>query len=147
MDNASLIDDVMKLQEGITEAKEYVYQIKRNLSAYDNTARLDKEIREVIQTIEVSEAQVNRLRKRSTMHQNLEGRSVSITSNTENRFLSSAGITAKTTGDFLDDVLNSKRVKSHQPLTATPAGRHTMVSSMNMLSTRVNYNNYPAQRG
>ena len=147
MDNASLIDDVVKLQEGITEAKESVYQIKRNLSAYDNTARLDKEIKEVIQTIEVSEAQVSRLRKRSTMHQNLEGRSVSITGNAENRLFSSVGITAKTTGDFLDNVLNSKRMKSHQPLTATPAGRHTMVTSMNMLSTRVNHGNYSAQKG
>ena len=37
-------------------------------------------------------------------------------------------------------------MKTHQPLTATPAGTHTMVSSMNMLSTRANYSNFPARR-
>ena len=67
LDAASLEDDIQRLQEGLVYAKEVVHDLEQNLVAYDYVERVDKVIREVVQTIEISESQVNRLKRKSTM--------------------------------------------------------------------------------
>ena len=128
LDNAGLENDISKLKEEISSAREFVLSLKMNLAAYNNTARLEKVIRDVEQTIEMSEAQVSRLQKTPSRTQYQDGRPLSSSESTKTF--------GKNTGDFLDAVLREKRIKSHQPLTATPAGTHTIVSSMEMLSTK-----------
>ena len=67
LDTASLEDDIHRLQEGLVCAKEVVHDLEQNLVAYESVDRVDKVIRKVVQTIKISESQVNRLKRKSTM--------------------------------------------------------------------------------
>merc|ERR1712002_971658 len=113
LDNAGLENNMSKLKEEISSAREFVLSLKMNRTAYNNTARLEKVIRDVEQTIEMSEAQVRRLQKTPSRTQSQDGRPLGSSQSTKTF--------GKNTGDFLDTVLREKRIKSHQPLTETPA--------------------------
>ena len=67
LDAASLEDDIQRLQEGLVYAKEVVHDLEQNLVAYDYVEQVDKVLREVVQTIKISESQVNRLKRKMTM--------------------------------------------------------------------------------
>ena len=80
----------------------------------------------------MSEAHVRRLQ--SSRAQPVERQSLTL-SGSESR------IRKAPTEDLLDKVLQGKRLKTHQPLTATLAGTHTLISSGRMLSTKPRWAN------
>lgn len=87
-------------------------------------------ISDVERTVEMSETRVRLMQRkkiiqvetRALVHKNADhGRSKT---------------SKRSTDDLLNEVLKAKRQKLHQPLSATPAGQHTLTSSSRMISIR-----------
>merc|ERR1712112_340559 len=95
--------------------------------------------------MELSEGQIRRL-KRIMLGANSGGNRMSQTFGLEGHGgaqTSSGGISsARHSGDLLHDSIKEKRQRLHQTLTATPPGVLTNLTSMNVLSTRINFQHF-----
>ena len=130
LNNAGLETNRNKLKEEIAKAKEFVQSIKTNLAAYQDVTNLRKVISDVEYTVEMSETHVKNMQRNRIPPE--ETRSITL-NNSDHRARKTS---SRTTEDMLNTVLQVKRQKVHQPLSATPAGEPTLLSSSKMISTR-----------
>merc|ERR1712112_600345 len=109
------------------------------------SCRIDRAVMSLKQSMELSEGQIRRLKK-IMLGANSGGNRMSQTFGLWGQGgaqSSSGGISsARHSGDLLHNSIKEKRQRLHQTLTATPPGVLTNLTSMNVLSTRVNFQHY-----
>merc|ERR1712112_329417 len=113
------------------------------------SCRIDRAVMSLKQSMELSEGQIRRLKK-IMLGANSGGNRMSQTFGLEGHGeaqTSSGGISsARHSGDLLHNSIKEKRRRLHQTLTATPPGVLTNLTSMNVLSTRTNFQHFNERR-
>ena len=145
LENPDLDRNMGKLREEILKAKKYVGELKPGLVAYTNVDELTELVMDVEATVKIAEVRAKTPQRSSSdslhsgsdsisnisiNHRKRKSDGAARDSSKDNSVDNAQGnnvrqklLSNHSTQDLLDQVLQLRRMRTHQPLTSTPAGQ------------------------